>query len=204
MNATTKDDLDYLRDLAEGGAQAPLLGGRFLTWWGGVITLAYVGHFAILEGIGGLDAFSINWMWLAAIILGLGGFFALIALFPAKPGSGSAGNRAEPVLWRTAGLAIFALFGGILASAFMDKTVLHPDASVPFALGVYAIGLATTGALAGNRVLSLASVGALVGVAVTAALYQTSALYLAAAIAVFTTVFLPGLLLLRNEPRSVV
>lgn len=201
---STKADLDYLRDLAEGGAQAPLLGGRFLTWWGGVIALAYLGHYSILQGVGGFSLSALNWFWLAAIAIGLGGYFTLVALMPAKPGAGSPGNRAEPVVWRTAGLSIFALFLGLIASAFMDKPVLHPDASVPFAFAVYAIGLATGGYLADNRVLSAASWLALGLVAVTGALYQTPQLYLAASAGVALTVLLPGIIMWRNEPRSVV
>lgn len=35
QDTTLKDDLAYVRDLAEAGQQAPLLGGRFLVFWGG-------------------------------------------------------------------------------------------------------------------------------------------------------------------------
>ena len=34
------DDLAYVRDLAEAGQKAPLLGGRFLILWGALTTLA--------------------------------------------------------------------------------------------------------------------------------------------------------------------
>ena len=34
-HSSLTDDLSYLRDMAEAGQNAPLLGGRFLSWWAG-------------------------------------------------------------------------------------------------------------------------------------------------------------------------
>ena len=47
---TLSSDLAYVRDLAEAGQNAPLLGGRFLVMWGGLVSLAYTGHFLIATG----------------------------------------------------------------------------------------------------------------------------------------------------------
>lgn len=199
-----KDDLDYLRDLAEEGAQAPLLGGRFLAWWGGVVTLAYLIHFAALQGIAGLGAAHIGFIWFGFIAFALAGYFVLGWLMPEKPGRGSAANRAEPVLWRTAGLSIFMLFLGLIGAALVGGNTLHPDASLPLVFAVYAVGLATSGHLSGNRTLSLAGWIALVFVGVTAALFNTPELYLAGAAGAFLTVFVPGLMLLRAEPARIV
>ena len=30
----TTEDIAYVRQLAESGARAPLIGGRFMAWWG--------------------------------------------------------------------------------------------------------------------------------------------------------------------------
>lgn len=210
MSAPTpslRDDLDYIRDLAESGARAPLLGGRFLAWWGGVVTLAYLGHYLAIEGVFGLAPRLIPWMWLAFMIVGLGGFFILLALMPRdKPGRGSAGNRAEQSIWMFAGLAIFAFFLGAIAAQFLSGAgaALSPNASLPLVFAVYAVSLATTGALAANRTLQLAGWTALILVAVTTALQGSGLLYLAAAAGAFLTVFLPGLALLRAEPKLTV
>lgn len=202
--ADTKDDLDYLRDIAEAGYEAPLLGGRFLAWWGALITLAYLGHYWLLRDPFGMGGAAIGIMWLVTMVVGLAGYFTLIAAMPEKPGRGSAANRAEPVLWMTAGFAIFALFGGIFLKLFSGGETLHPDASLPMVFGVYAIGLATTGSLARNKILTMASYFALGAVLLTAYLYREPELYLAGAASVMVTTFVPGLLLMRSEPASVV
>ena len=76
--STLESDLEYIRELAEAGQTAPLLGGRFLSWWGGMMTLAYSGHFLIASGYTGLGPEAIGGLWLAFGIIGLGGFFFLL------------------------------------------------------------------------------------------------------------------------------
>ena len=50
MTTAMQDDLAYLKDLAQAGQDAPLLGGRFMAWWGGITALAYAGHFGLVSG----------------------------------------------------------------------------------------------------------------------------------------------------------
>lgn len=198
------DDLEYLREMAADGAQAPLLGGRFLAWWGGVIAIAYSCHYAILTGriAGGPEA--INIMWLITILAGLAGYFILLRLMPAKPGHGSAGNRVMGPVWSAAGFAIFAFFAGLALSHLLFGTSVSPNVSLPLVFAVYALGLMTSGTLGGDRLLILAGIAAFVFVALTVAFQPLPELYLVGAIGVVLTVFLPGLALLRREPAIVV
>ena len=58
MSATTdtaQQDLSYVRQLAESGAHSPLLGGRFMAWWGLLLTAAYLAHHFALAGAFGDD-----------------------------------------------------------------------------------------------------------------------------------------------------
>ena len=202
-----KDDLDYLRDLAEAGARAPLLGGRYLLWWGTLVTLAYLGHYLLAKGAFGLDTSYVGYMWLGFMVLGLGGFFTLLALAPKdKPGRGSAGNRAESVIWMFGGLSIFAFFvGGVFGGVVLGSgTAISPDASLPLVFAVYSLALATTGALADNGVLKVAGWVALGFVAIATALQGRAELYLAASAAAALTVAIPGGLMMRAEPRRVI
>ncbi len=205
--AAIKDDLDYIRDLAEAGARAPLLGGRYLLWWGTLVTLGYLGHYLLAKGAFGLDISYVNYLWLGFMVLGLGGFFTLLLLAPKdKPGQGSAGNRAESVIWMFGGLSIFAFFiGGAFGGLVLKTgTAISPDASLPLVFAVYALALATTGALADNGVLKVAGWVALAFVAITSALQGRAELYLAASVAAALTVAIPGAMLMRAEPRRLV
>ena len=207
MNSNLSSDLDYIRDLAESGAHAPLLGGRFLAWWGAMVTIAYLLHSCALNSLFGLSMASINYVWLGFLVVSVGGFFALLALFPRdKPGSGSAGNRVDQVIWMYGGFSIFAFFAGMVLSAFVGdgKPAIHPDASLPLIFAVYMLGLMVTGTLAANVVLKAAGWVALVMVGVSVLLQGSDTLYLAGAAGAFLTVFVPGIVLLLREPRSVV
>jgi hypothetical protein len=86
-NSISNTDLDYLREIAESGQNAPLLGGRFLVWWGALTTLAYAGHYAIAAGIMGGGGSAYGWLWGTYMLLGLGGQFLLVrSMSPAKAG----------------------------------------------------------------------------------------------------------------------
>jgi hypothetical protein len=199
-----KSEIEYLRDLALAGDEAPLLGGRFLTWWGGVITLAYCSHYAILKGVAGLGPSALSVMWPIVMGVAFAGYVLLIRSMPSKPGAGSPGNRAEQVIWMAGGLAIFSFFVGLLLSQVAFGSGIHPDASLPVVFAVYGLSLLTTGSLARQGVMVTAGWVAIAMVGVCAALFNRDELYLAGAFGAFASVFVPGLLLLRAEPRSVV
>ena len=76
------------------------------------------------------------------------------------------------------------------------------DFIVPVAFAVYACALGVTGSLAGNGLLKLAGVLAVVVVALFTALIQQPDRYLLVAAGAAATVLLPGLLLMRGEPKG--
>jgi hypothetical protein len=204
MTATAdaaQDDLRYVRQLAESGAHAPLLGGRFMALWGLLLTVAYaLQHFALRGAIGeGGAVFGMIWggFGLAA---GLGQF-ALARSMTGKAGSGSAGNRASRPVWTAAGCAIFAMFAGLAAASRGRIGPTTFDGLVPVAFTAYACALIVTGALARSRVTVAAGAGAVAMVGLFTALMASPDRYLLAAAGVFATVLVPGLLLLRAETR---
>ncbi|HEU0134350.1 MAG TPA: hypothetical protein VFR28_05970 [Allosphingosinicella sp.] len=204
MTATAdsaQEDLRYVRRLAESGAHAPLLGGRFMAWWGLLLTAAYVAHHLALAGTIGDGGMIFLLIWSAFGLLGLCGQLLLARSMPAKAGSGSAGNRASRVAWCTAGVAIAAMVGGATAAATRGAGPRAFDWIVPVAFAVYACALVVTGSLARSRITMAAGAGAIATVGLFTAFILSPDRYLLAAAAVALTVLLPGLLLLRAEPR---
>ena len=205
MSDLAKSDLEYLRDLADAGAHAPLLGGRFLAWWGAVISVAYGLHYLIASGRIGGGPESVGFMWMIMMGVALAGYFILGALFPRnKPGSYSPGNRAD-IVWMAAGLSIFAFFMGALPATVLGE--MPPEAinySLPLVFSVYACSLMVTGSLARNRILTTAAWAAIVLVGAMTFMAMKVEVYLVAMAGVFLCVFVPGLLLLKSEPKSVV
>jgi hypothetical protein len=204
-NPISSTDLDYLREVAESGQQAPLLGGRFLAWWGALTSIAYATHYAIGTGLvaGGGSAYA--WLWGVFLVLGMGGQFVLVrTLSPTKPGAASMGNRAERVVWQASG---FALFGYFVALMIKSAVTGVGDMGFAYSLAVvfivYGVSLITTGILGESAILQRAGIGALCLVPVAAWFAGTAASWLIASLGAALCVFLPGLVMLRHEPRDV-
>ena len=199
---TSGDDLDYVRRLAESGAHAPLLGGRFMLWWGLCLTIAYVSHhFALRGAIGdGRSIFGI--IWISFAVAGVGGQLLLGRTMPAKAGSGSAGNRASHPVWLAGACAIASMVVGAVIAAQRGAGPAAFDWIVPVAFGVYACALIVTGTLARDSITRMAGYCAVIMVGLFTAFILSPDRYLLAAAGVFLTVFLPGLLLLRAEPHA--
>jgi hypothetical protein len=202
MNATadtTQEDIRYVRQLAESGAHAPLLGGRFLAWWGLLLTLAYtLQHFA-LQGMLGEGGAGFGLIWGGFGLLGGLGQFLLARSIAGKAGSGSAGNRASRPVWTAAAFAILSMFAGLLIASRGEIGPTTFDPIVPVAFAAYACALVVTGALARSSVTKVAGAGAVMMVGLFTALIASPDRYLIAATGVLATVLVPGLLLLRAE-----
>lgn len=206
-NHSLTDDLDYLRTLAEAGETAPLLGGRFLVWWGALISLAYTGQYLILSGIAGLSYGWLGIMWAGILAIALSGYVILVrSISGRKPGIGSVGNRVERQVWKATGVIFSMLFVALIIKTILagDASNVGFDWSLPIVIALYSVALSVSGEMGATRILRLAGYGAAAGVALTVFLIGTAELYLAAAAIVAATVLLPGVLMLRAEPSQTV
>lgn len=205
-NPSLNDDLAYVRDLAQAGQQAPLLGGRFLAWWGGLISLAYAGHYGIESGLLGLGNIAFAYLWGGFVVIGFLGYFTLTTTMSRdKPGQSSAGNKVEANVWMIAGFTLSAYFGTLVVKGIAGgDTAIGFTNSLPIAFGAYAIALFTSGSMANNRILKSAGYGALGIVALATWFSGSDLIWAVASIGAVLTVFLPGILLLKNEPKETV
>lgn len=198
-------DLAYVRDLAEAGQNAPLLGGRFLAMWGGLVTLAYTGHYLIATGAFGLPPISYLVLWLGMGLVGGLGQYLLVASLRDKPGGASTGNRVQSVLWTTSGFFLFVYFVGLMARVFLTGEGVEGFYwSVPMVLGLYGIGQFVTGAMTGSGALKFAGIAAFAGVLAATFLTGTEYIWLVGAASAFAAVFVPGLMMMRAEPSETV
>jgi len=206
MNTSLSDDLAYVRDLAEAGQSAPLLGGRFMVWWGSIVPIAYIGHYLLSVGILPGSGPAIGLMWMGFVVIGLGGQFILTRTFSkGKPGAASAGNRASEYVWMAGGFAIFAFFVGAVANSIMGSAPSQGFAwSVPMILALYGVGQLVSGLMANILALKFAGFAAFAGVAVTAFYTGSNLSWLFGAAVAVIAVLIPGLMLLKAEPSETV
>jgi hypothetical protein len=203
---TLAEDLAYVRDLAEAGQRAPLLGGRFLVWWGSVTTLAYLGHYVIATGVMGFPPSALAILWSVYVVVGLGGSFTLHAtLGSGKPGAASTGNRVSALVWKSAGIFLGAYFFGAFLKVALGGDDFYPFIwSIPLVVGVYGLAQYVGGMISGSRVLTLAGQAALVATVPAVLLVGSNLSWLLGAGVAAFCVLLPGIFLMRNEPSATV
>ena len=206
MSSLQSSDLDFIRDMAESGQNAPLLGGRFLAWFGGLATIAYLGHYAIAQGMFGLRPTAFAVLWIGFVIVGGGGYALLVKQFPrSKPGAASAGNVASQLVWKAGGFALSAFFFSLAAASVAKGSASIGFLwSVPFVLAVYAIGQLTSGWMSQAKPLVFAGYTALAGCAVSIWFIDSNLIWVVGAAVAACAVLLPGLLLMKNEPSEIV
>ena len=206
MNQTTlHDDLAYVRDLAEAGQSAPLLGGRFLTFWGVLTSLAYFLHYSISTGLFGWPDVAYAWVWGTFIITGIIGQAVLGYSIRNKPGGNSVGNRTEATVWMAGGFALFAYFATLIVkSLVVGGPVAGFEQSLPIVFAIYGTGLITSGVMSNTKVLTYAGYGAFLMIAIALWFDSGDLTWAIASFAAFSTVLVPGLLMLRQEPKSIV
>lgn len=206
MNQSTlHDDLAYVRDLAEAGQQAPLLGGRFLAFWGLLTTIAYFLHFAIAANLFGWPEVAYAWVWGGFLVAGLTGQAVLGYTIRNKPGSQSVGNRSEATVWMAGGFALSAYFGTLIVKSILIGAPADGfETSLPVVFAVYGTALITSGVMGRVKTLTYAGFAALFMVALAIWFSGTDLTWAVASLGAFLTVLLPGLALMRDEPESVI
>lgn len=200
-----KAEITYLKDMAEAGQTAPLLGGRFSIWWGGLTSLTMLIHWAIMSSRLPLGGESLLPLWLGYMVIGSIGTFVLARSMKDKPGQGSVGNRLQPAIWQSIGGTILVYFLAILIGVLTD---LLPNALfnsiLPVALLGYGAAWLTTARMVQSWQLAIPGLIALLGAFASTLFMMTAEVYLIAAIAFFLSTAVPGFLLMCSEPEDVV
>ncbi len=206
MNQSSlSEDLAYVRDLAEAGEHAPLLGGRFLTMWGALVSTAYFLHYATMTDMFGWPQSAFAWIWGSFMVLGLAGQAILVRSIRNKPGGNSVGNRSEATVWMAGGFALFAYFIALIVKSFQTGVAAPGfESSLPIVFAVYGIGLITTGIMGKTKVQTYAGFGALSMIVLAVWFDGSAEIWAVAALGAFLTVHVPGLLMMRAEPKSVI
>lgn len=208
MNADRKTtahaDLAYLREIAEAGASAPLLGGRFMVWWGGLAGLTFLTHWAIVTGVLPLGWAVLLPLWIGFMAVGGAGQFLLVRTIRNKPGAGSMGNQVQGVVWPAIGAALMAYFFGILAGVYLGGLpTIFFNSMLAVGFAGYGIGWMIDALISRQRILLIPALISFAATFACAAMMMTASTYLVAAAGMLIGTFLPGLWLMRREPRDI-
>lgn len=199
-----RDDIAFMRALAEEGASTPMLGGSVLLAAGLIFGSAQLAGLLLLRsGAGG------PWAQIGLPLGALMLFFVALTVLrrglDQRPGANSPVNRATSAAWRGVGLAIVVLVGAFMLVAWRldDWKVFALFAPVLFAL--YGAGWLVSAAmtrLAWMKGVGYASFALALGVG--AAAHQVTLATCLNVAGLFLLVALPGFVLMRQAPADVI
>lgn len=193
-----RDDVAFMRDMAEQGGAAPLLGGSILAAAGALFAPASLVHWAVASGRLDLGAPAVNLIWLGAAAAFFLALFTLKSRMRGAPGAARGPNRAMGAALKGVGLSSFALWGAfILASVRTGEWVIMDMFSVVI-LALYGGAWFMAAAVSGRGWLNAVASAAFIIAVATAWLVGRPEFYLAYAVALVLTALIPGLLLTRQ------
>lgn len=208
-DAGLKDDIAYMRAMAEEGRNTPLIGGVHYVIWGALVGGAAFFTWLVDIGAVRLPANARLWLWVGVFVAGWGASIALGRRGGAKPGAQSIGSRTARNAWYACGVFMTVLWVALLFVHGRYENIGVPryflmSMMFPVAFGLY--GVAFFAAAAAARASWMRYVSCVSWAASFTLLFVlTDASYmLIASLAMFAVVLAPGVWLMRQEPSEIV
>lgn len=199
MSNTMKDDITYLRRLAEQGRSAPILGGVFLACGGVLFGIAcFVQWAMLLRGVDGVA--PIVALWGGAMVL-----FALIwtMIFLQMRARGVAAtgisNKTFHAAWLGNGIGITVTCIGVAIAGAVANSGVVMVAYPPMVFGFYGTAWLVTGVLVHRRWMYGAAAVSYLFAILLALLVTVAWMLPAMGIALVVTLAIPGVLLMREK-----
>jgi len=199
-----RDDIAFMRALAEEGRQAPLLGGSMLVASGAIYGTASVLQWAILAQVVRVPPVFLMIMWTLAVALHLTLIAVLKRGMGAKPGAGSSGNRAMRNAWMGVGWGCFVIFFALGLASWKTRDINLINFSPSIVLALYGAAWSVAAAMSRLTWLKVVAIASFVGAVLMAALMGSLWIWLGYAAALYLLALVPGLVLMRQEPSDVV
>jgi hypothetical protein len=199
QNQTLRDDIAFVRGLAEAGLQTSTKGGSILAasglifgtaslvcWWG--LTMGKVAN-------GGFYAAT----WGASAVL----FFLAMFLLRREMGRQPGASKAAGLIWGGAGWGAFVVIVSLVIITFRTQQGWVMGVISPVILGTYGATWSVAGSLSGKRWLNLVGFGsALMALVCAWFIQQTGTLYLIYGVTLYALMAAPGLILARQARQA--
>ena len=201
-----KDDIAFMRALAQEGRTPPLLGGAVLAGAGVIYSVASLVCWAMAARLIEAPAFWFWGVWVVAMMVQWGVMAALRHYWRrgAKPGALAPANRAFRWAWAGCGYAIITIFLGTLLAAqrFHSPLVFATFPTIVFA--IYGAAWTVSAVMSGGVWMRWVAGGCFVAAIGLAASPSPADTYLAFAACLLLLMAAPGAALMRQEPTEIV
>ena len=199
-----RDDIAYMRALADEGRRAPALGGAILLAGGLIWATTSLVAWAVATRLLSLPIGWTGGIWMVGLAVFFIALATLVRRHKGKPGHSAVNNRVMRTAWTAAGWSILTF----VLAASVASWRLHtgtPTAMIgPFVLTVYGVGWTIAASMSDQGWLRWTAVGSFAGAVIMACAADSAAQYLIYAAALLLLVALPGFLLMRQEPSTTV
>lgn len=201
---TLKDDIAFMRALAQEGQSAPLLGGSIMIAAGVTFGVAGIIHWAVMSKLVNIPQSTLGIIWPAALFIFLGLLMWLRRGGDARPGAKSPVNRASGSAFAAMGWTIFVIALAIGILSWRTQSYIPTLIFPPLILGLYGMGWCVAAAMSRKRWLWMTAMGSYAAALLVAWLSVDPVVYLVYSIALLLLMALPGFILMRQEPSDTV
>lgn len=195
-----RDDIAFLRALAEEGRQTPMLGGGVLVAAGTIFGLASLAHWATVAGLLAAQPIAPLVIW-----PGAGVIFAIVARTVLRQSRGKVGakasvNRTTSAAWSAVGWTILAIWMALMAMSYRTGNWAVMEVFPIIILALYGAAWAVAAAMTRKGWMRLTAGGCFTAAIVMGLLAGTPHMLLAHATGLALFAVVPGLALMRQEP----
>ena len=209
MTDDIRDDLAYVKALAEEGRDTPLVGGIHYVIWGSIIGTAAFLSYANTMSWFAFPFASAYPFWIVALSLGWIASFTFGRLTRRKPGAATLGNKTAMSVWFAVGI--------FMTGFWLTLMVVHDNfASLgvppyflfgmmfPIAFGLYGVAFYATATAGRARWLMFVAGASWIFSILALLTLGTAHQSLVGALGSLCCAVLPGVFLMRGEPSEVV
>ena len=187
-----RDEIAWMKQLAEEGRNAPILGSAIGVWWGAISFIMMLVHWGALTERLPISIADIGLWWMSYAIVGSIGTALLVRKMQGKSGANSLGSRVSGAVWMLAGVGIFTFVIGCVVAAFAYGAPYWMfNVILPVAFICYGIAFGVIGLLVRNLASGITAAVSFVLALLMFPFLLGSTIYLITAFAILLVTVLP-------------
>ncbi len=194
-NETLKDDIGWIKQIAEEGKNTPIKGTVIGVWWGIISFIVMIIHWAVLKSYLPLSIDYIGWVWLGYVVIGNIGTFILIKNLKSVPEFNSINSRLAGATWMLASAGILTFSIGVVIAVFgYDLPYWIFNIILPVALICYGIANGVVATLTNSKAGGFIAVISFISALIMFPFLLSPTVYLIAAFAILLIGTMPAIL----------